>query len=143
MAFGKPRAPGAFAPRAPKPAAAVRAEWTAAIAYAGDICLHAELVDGGADEATLRQPGQALSRLMVALRDLAPENFPVGSSACRTMAGAFLHLARYLVLPTTGPMARTACAAFLAPGVRQLDAALHQLRAEEASAWRAQTGRDE
>ena len=127
------RPPPSLGLRPVKSAHQLRRDWVEAIALSAAAARHAlgEPVDGV-------WAGQA--RLMVALRELAHDNFPVATWSARQVAAAFLTLARSFVRPEMGPEARTACAAFLGAGAAALDEMLAALRGSEADAWRGQTG---
>jgi hypothetical protein len=143
---GFTRAPGAGAiPHRPalSPQAARRA-WVELIELAGQAAETARRAGEAEPSPDLAPLGVGLiSRLMVAVRDPTPENFPLEPWSARRMAAAFLSLARDFANPNMGPEARTACAAFLGAGAACLDGLLTDLRAEEARSWRGQTGERE
>lgn len=142
--FGRPHA--AFAARRPpKEPRQIRADWFACVAGVAELARAAEGEGDVPAGATARLGfGVALTRLRVTLRDLEPGNFPLPAASARSMATAWLKLARDFVDPAWSPQARTACAGFLAAGCACLDRLLTDLRTEEARATRQILGeRDE
>lgn len=121
-----------------------RHEWVAALDLAEQAARDATAMAEGADAAPSGQPGPVLTRLAVALRDLAPDNYPVQGFAPRLAASAFLALARGFVQPQgNAPEARTVLAPMLAQAATHLAALLNALRHTEAQAWRGQLGERE
>lgn len=138
------KARASFAARTPaRSPQQLRADWVSAILLAKGLSATAEQQLGPADG---RDPdfGQNLTRLVITARALEPANFPVQAESARSMAAAFLKLARDFCHPGWSPPARTACAGFLNAGAQCLDALITNLRTEEARGWRGQLGeRDE
>lgn len=121
----------------------IRSDWNAAVVLAGAL---ASAAGAEQQQPGLRDPqfGQNLTRLVLTARALEPGNFPVQAESARSMAAAFLKLARDFCHPGWSPQARTACAPFLRAGARCLDDLINDLRTEEARGWRGQLGeRDE
>lgn len=123
----------------------IRQDWVSAVENGGKAACDAIAAGEGVTPPASLGPGQTFTAFAAAIRDLTPENYPLGANSSRTMAGAFLALARMFTHPATPPQARTSCAPFLLAGARSLDAQITALRSEEAArSWGRQTGeRDE
>lgn len=132
--------PGFQARRPSRSPQEVRAGWVSAIQLADWLAAQAGLDEIGRHADF----GQNLTRLSLSVRDLEPANFPVQAESARSMAAAFLKLARDFCHPGWSPDARTACAAFLSAGAACLDGLLDRLRHDEAAHGRRVLGeRDE
>jgi hypothetical protein len=137
--FGARPRPSFSARRPPRTPHQLRADWIAAIMLAGAVARVAdEREAASASEAAAF--GQNLTRLSLSMRDLEPGNFPVQAESARSMAAAFLKLARDFCHPGWSPQARTACAPFLRAGARCLDGLIDELRAREAEVGRRVLG---
>jgi hypothetical protein len=133
-------APRAFERPAPSPQD-LRQRWNAAIELAGVAARDAIAIAEGAQIAPSGQAGQVLTRLGVALRDLAPANFPAPGNASRIVAACFLAAARGFTEPVGSASAeRCAIAPFLAVMAREADERLVELRKQESQSWRRATG---
>lgn len=106
--------------------AELRADWVSALEIVGRLV---GAVMGQACEPGDPDPafGQSLTRLKVTLRYLEASNFPVDAESARTMAAAFLALARAFGHPAWSPQARFTAAPFLKAGVQCLEGLLAEL----------------
>lgn len=135
-------AASSFASRRPAPSPQhLRQAWVRVIALAQSVAQAAIRAGDGDETSALASGGGELAQLMVGLRDLKHDNFPVPAWSARQMAAAFLTLAQSFVRAEMGPEARTACAPFLAAGARTLDALLTAAATQAARAtWGRQMG---
>lgn len=134
---------GSYAARRPQRSPQqLRADWADAVRLARSLAATAAHPEGAPASAAAGF-GQGLTRLAIGLRDLDAGNFPVAAESARSMAAAFLKLARDFCHPGWSPEARTACAGFLAAGAEALDAIISELRARDAEAGRRVLGERE
>lgn len=138
MTYQKSGYPASFVARRPSLAPQqLRQVWVRAISLAQEVAAAAARAGDG-DQTPPRAGNGELAQLMVALRDLKHDNFPVPAWSARQMAAAFLTLAQSFVRAEMGPEARTACAPFMAAGAKTLDGLL---TADATQAARATWGR--